>query len=152
MSRFKFSLQQVLELKQSLKKQLATEIIKLELEEEKVQNRIKKLTQEWENEGRALEAEKSSLVAAEYRLRMSYLEYLSEKIEEERKALFDIARLLATKRQKLIQFSREQKILEKLRERREQEFRKQERRREQKEIDEVAAQLTGYSKDDQSER
>lgn len=139
MSRYRFSLQQVLDLKASLKRQMTYEIASLEKQERDVQQRIERLSKQWEHESAALAAEMSALKAAEYRMRVNYLQYLNQQIETERRKLFQIAGELANKRQKFIQLSREETILEKLRERREKEYHKQVRRREQKELDEVAA-------------
>ncbi|MDQ7062629.1 MAG: flagellar export protein FliJ [candidate division KSB1 bacterium] len=138
MKPFKFTLEQVLHLKEGLKKQLAGEVYGLEQQEAQVQKRLEKLSNEWRQESDALSREASSLLSAEYRLRATYLDYLNQQIEDERQRLMEISRHLAIKREKLLQYAREQKILEKIREKKRIEFHKAEKKREQKQIDELS--------------
>ncbi len=144
MAGFKFSLQQVLDLKESQKDQIAHEIGLLEKKQMEVQARIEKLGREWQKESRALERVASKLLAAEYRLRVAYLDYIDTQIEAEKRKFFEIASQLAKKRQKYFQFSREQKIFENLRQKRLAEFREEEIRKAQTEIDEIATQRHVY--------
>ncbi len=138
MARFRYSLQQVLELKNGMKKQISAEVAGLERQEAEIQNRIQALHREWEQERKALTEEAKQMVAAEFQLRTAYIENLNRKMEAERRELLEVSRRLAEKRKKLLQYAREQKILEKLRERKLAEFRKAERIREQKQLDELA--------------
>ncbi len=135
---FKFTLEQVLDLKEGMKKQLAVEVTGLEREEARIQRRLEQLSNEWQRESAALSKDSRSLVAAEYRLRASYLDYLNQQIEDERHKLMEISRHLAIKREKLLQYAREQNILEKIRDKKRSEFRKSEQKREQKQLDELA--------------
>ncbi len=142
---FKFTLEQVLDLKEGMKKQLAVEVTGLEQQEAQIQRRLEQLSREWRKESDALARDSRSLVAAEYRLRSSYLDYLNQKIEDERHKLMEVSRHLAQKREKLLQYAREQKILEKIREKKRAEFRKAEQKREQKQLDELATLRYHYN-------
>ncbi len=144
MKRFKFSLEQVLNLKSNLKKQVQQELAGLEADRRQLEEKIQHLGDQWQRENQALQSSNESLQAAEYQLRLSYLDFLDRKINQEKESLFALMNRLAETRSKLLTLSREEQMLEKLRERKAEQHRQEVIRAEQAFNDEIAGRSTGW--------
>lgn len=140
MKKFKFSLEQVLRLKDSQKKQLEQEIAGLDLQRHHLEQHLEKLNEEWMSEKRAINESKKKMVAAELRMRNNYLEFLDQKIEIEKKSLLNLQREITQKREKYVGMIQEIKVLMKLREKRMEEYALAMNREEQAMNDEVSSQ------------
>ncbi|HHL73651.1 MAG TPA: flagellar export protein FliJ [Bacteroidetes bacterium] len=144
MKRFKFSLEQVLNLKTNMKRQVQQELAGLEAQRVRIEEKIEHIGEQWQRENEALQNANESLQAAEYQLRLSYLDFLDKKINSEKEQLFRVMDQLAEKRNKLLTITREEQMLEKLRERKAEQHRKEVVRAEQSFNDEIAARSTGW--------
>ncbi len=144
MKRFKFSLEQVLNLKSNLKKQVQQELAGLEADRRHLEEKIQHLGDQWQRENQALQSSNESLQAAEYQLRLSYLDFLDRKINQEKESLFALMNRLAETRSKLLTLSREEQMLEKLRERKAEQHRQEVIRAEQAFHDEIAGRSAGW--------
>lgn len=142
MKHFRFSLQQVLDLKAHQKQEVAIDLAALEHDRENLEKRLDRLASEWAAEKKALNSQVSELKLAEYRMRVQYLEYLDATIQKERKALLALAGKIAEKRQKLLRCAQEERALSLLRGRHATAYEKAVRAGERRKVDELNIQRT----------
>lgn len=145
MRRFKFTLEQVLRLKAAQKRQVSSELSQLEAAYAVIESKIHRLSEQWQQETEALRQVERNLVAAEYALRVNYLDYLDHKMNEEKQRLLHQSHLISETRQKLSRLAREEKTLQRLRMRQQVRHEKEQARLEQAEIDDIAAQRRVYT-------
>lgn len=136
---FKFRLQKVLELKKQKEDVLKKELADLLTKKRELLHQKISLEKEKEKNLKALEQSLSTLFIIEEILAyFNFIEVLDKKIEEILKFLKILESQIFQVREKLIQASKEKKVLVKLKEKKEKEWNITENRKEQKFFDEVA--------------
>jgi len=140
MKRFRFNLQQVLDLKANQKQHVAQNLAVAERAKNRIESTIERLTESWKREKEALDGSMKKMVAAEYQMRVRYLDHLDLQIERERNNLFEASSKVADVRRKLIQFSQEEQALNILKDKKYQHFQKELGKREQADLDELVSQ------------
>ena len=142
MKKFKFSLQQVLDLKKSERSQIEQELNRLKNQRSIIEEKVDKIGREWQAESQALARSEKDLLAAEYRMRLTYLDFLDHKILQENENLMKVMRQISEVQEKLLVMTRDEKVLKRLREKRYDEHIVEMRREEQNIADEIANQRT----------
>ncbi|KAA3657772.1 MAG: hypothetical protein DWQ10_12555 [Calditrichaeota bacterium] len=140
MKRFKFSLQQVLNLKTSQKFQIENDMANLQRQKLRIEKNLNDLTQQWQTEQKALAMEQGRKIDADYRLRMGYLDFLDQQIAVENKTLLNVVKQISTTREKLAIVMQEEKVIKKLRDKRYEEHMTTEQQEEQKITDDLVNQ------------
>ncbi|MCD6165113.1 flagellar export protein FliJ [bacterium] len=117
MKRFQFRLEKVKKVKESREKQKAQELARqmraLELENNRLQNLLKKRTEAFLELD---EAQEGSLYSNEILTYCSYINMLNQDIEQQREKIFGIQQNIGRIQLELLEASKGKKILEKLRE------------------------------------
>jgi len=141
MKQFEFRLQKVMETTRTReeiqKRELAKALSVLLSNEqllEKMFDRLEEQIGEYNSRRRA-----SSMKASEMLAYSAYTEKLGAEIRQQKKAIEKLALLVQQHREKLIEISKDKKILEKLKEKKYEEYRKKLRTMEQKFMDEMSA-------------
>lgn len=140
MKKFKFSLQQVLDVKVHQKMQVSRELVDLEKRKNAIESSIQKLARQWQREKAALQRNMKELVSAEYRMRLAYLQHLDHQIDFERRKLVSLSAKIGAVRHKLMQYAREEQALSLLSEKKQETYRKTLRKKEQDATDELSSQ------------
>ncbi|MCA9733263.1 MAG: flagellar export protein FliJ [Deferribacteres bacterium] len=118
MKRFRFSLQQVLNLKTSQKYQIENEMAALQRQKLNIESNLNDLTNQWQAEQRALAMGAGRKIDADYRIRMGYLDFIDQQIVVENKTLLNVVKQISTTRERLAIVIQEEKVIKKLRDRR----------------------------------
>ena len=136
---FKFRLQKILELKKQKEDVLKKELTDLLNKKKELLHKKNSLAKEKDKNLYALENNLSTLFIIEEILAyFSFIEVLDKKIEEILEFLKILEKEIIQAREKLIQASKEKKVLIKLKEKKEKIYNQLENRREQKFFDEIA--------------
>ncbi|KAA3615461.1 MAG: hypothetical protein DWQ05_14010 [Calditrichaeota bacterium] len=122
MKRFRFSLQQVLNLKASQKFQIENELASLHRQKNQIEESLSELTKQWQAENDALSLNKRKSLDSDYRIRVAYLEFLDQQFEVENKTLLNVMKQISTTQEKLATIIQEEKVIKKLRDKRFDEF------------------------------
>lgn len=140
MKRFRFSLEQVLRLKSIQKQNYAEKLAQLNADYHRQEEKLDRLREAWNAEEHSLKKSATSLLAAEYLLRVNYLDYLDQQMQREQSVLMDISRQMAEIRQKLSVYAREENMLTRLRDKQRLSHTKEQERKEQLSLDDLTLQ------------
>lgn len=142
MKKFAFSLQRVLQVRQAeernLQKDLAAVLQELSVARALEQATREKIQLEWLNLDRVKKEHNSS---AQILLQREYISALDAFLLQTQQDIVQIQKRVDEARHKLVEKARERKVLEKLRENRQQEFKQEQNRLEQKAGDEAGQRL-----------
>lgn len=143
MPRFKFNLQRVLEIRKHKEELLKNELAALRREhthEESVLRELEARHLRYLNQIREKQAS-SSISSEEMLWYYAYIEYLDSSIERQKTKLRELEQKIELTKAKLIAATKEKKVLEKLRERRFEEFKLEEEKIDQAFMDEIALSM-----------
>ncbi|MCD4828108.1 MAG: flagellar export protein FliJ [Candidatus Cloacimonetes bacterium] len=141
MKKFEFSLQKVMEVRQTeekvLQRVLADARHKLLEAREDLEALLHKLDQHLERKGKMHSVTMNS---ARYMLLQNYIQLLEENIDISRKRIVELEKEENEAREKLLEKSKQKKAIEKLRDNRFDEYRREMKKEEQVFLDEITAQ------------
>lgn len=141
MKRFQFSLQKVMEIRQTEEKILQKKHALLQKDLDEAMIARDKIVAEKAGELDSLrEMEQGSFNSAMYMVRQKYLQSLQNNIERSGERIADLENKVEAARLQLLEKSRERKSIEKLRETRFEEYKRDAGREEQIFLDEIAVQ------------
>ncbi len=140
MKRFRFSLQQVLDLKTSQKRQIENELAVLQRQKKRLGSNLQDLRCQWQAENEKLAMSKRKALDADYRLRRAYLDFIDQQSEVENKSLQNVLKQISTTREKLAAIIQEEKAIKKLRDKRFDDFYAALRKEEQDTSDDLVNQ------------
>lgn len=118
MKRFEFSLQQVLNLKTSQKNQIENEMAVLQAQKKQLESNLQELAVQWQTENEKLNVAKRASLDTDFRLRRAYLDFIDQQTQIENKTLQNVLKQISTTREKLAMIIQEEKVIQKLREKR----------------------------------
>jgi len=137
MARFRFSLEQVLEYRRQMEDQAKMELAKALAAHNAEADKLRALTEKLAKQEASLYSKKE-VGEADLWLWRRYQAAMKEDISRSQAQVEKLARILTDARQRLVERSRDKKLLERLRANQELAFRKEENLKEQREADEMA--------------
>jgi flagellar export protein FliJ len=140
MKRFNFRLQRVLEIRERFRDEMRQELVQRNFEHDRERNILEHLDQEFL---RAKVEEGGTYSASEMVLVGDYSTRLQEQIEQQRARVLAAEQAAEEARERYIEASKESQALEKLKEKRRQEYVEQALKEEGAQLDEIAVQRAG---------
>ncbi|TAM61610.1 flagellar export protein FliJ [bacterium] len=141
MKRFTFSLQPVLDVRERRERERMQRLAQAQLELQQAQERLEELDRERQGETRVVRERHSQLELEELQAYYAHLEHLAAESACQRERVAEAQRRVETSRTELIAASTDKRVVERLKERRHEDFLHEERLAEQRQVDDDNARV-----------